>query len=88
MEKIASTAPAAPSRCPVADLVDDIATLFARVAEHQLDRLQLQVVAQRRRGAVRVHVLDLGPAAMPPLRSAARIERTAPSWPSAGAVMW
>ena len=25
IEKIASTAPAAPSRCPVADLVDDIA---------------------------------------------------------------
>ena len=29
-----------------------------------------------------------GPASIRPLRSAARMERTAPSWPSAGAVMW
>ena len=60
MEKIASTAPAAPSRWPVADLVDDIARPLRGVAEHALHRLQLQIVAQRRRGAVRVDVLDVG----------------------------
>ena len=60
MEKIASTAPAAPSRWPVADLVDDIARPLRRVAEQPLHRLQLQIVAQRRGGAVRVDVLDVG----------------------------
>jgi hypothetical protein len=45
MQKIASTAPAPPSRCPMADLVDDIDTLVSiALAEQALHRAQLDLV--------------------------------------------
>ena len=60
MENIASTAPAAPSRWPIEDLVDDIVVLAGRVAEQPLDRPQFDLVADRRRGAMGVDIVDLG----------------------------
>ena len=45
MLKIASIAPAAPSRCPVDDLVDDIDTLDGGVAEQPLHRAEFDLVA-------------------------------------------
>ena len=59
-EKIASTAPAAPSRWPMADLVEDMDSLPAALPTSALDRLQLDLVAERRRGAVGVDVVDVG----------------------------
>ena len=86
IEKIASTAPAAPSRWPIEDLVDDIVVLPARIAEQPLDRAQFDLVADRRRGAVRVDVVDLG-GRQPARFSAALIARKAPSPSGEGAVM-
>ena len=60
IEKIASTAPAAPSRCPIEDLVEDMLMPSGRVADQALHRAELDLVAERRRGAVRVDVVDLG----------------------------
>ena len=60
IEKIASIAPAAPSRCPVDDLVDDIDDLRGGIAEQPLDRAELDLVADLRRGAVRIDVVDIG----------------------------
>ena len=51
--------PAAPSRWPVIDLVELTASFFACVAEAALDRDGLGDIAQRRRGAVGVDVIDL-----------------------------
>ncbi len=45
IEKIASTAPAAPSRWPIADLVDDIDSCAGGVADQALDRAELDLVA-------------------------------------------
>ena len=59
-EKIASIEPAAPSRCPIADLVEDIAALLGRIAEQPRHRAELDLVAERRRGAVGVDVVDVG----------------------------
>ena len=59
-EKIASTAPAAPSRWPVADLVDDIDDFPGGIAEQPLDRGKLDLVAHRRRGAMGIDVIDVG----------------------------
>jgi hypothetical protein len=59
-EKIASTAPAAPSRWPMADLVDDMASLPAALPISRSTAPQLDLVAQRRRGAVGVDVVDVG----------------------------
>ena len=58
-EKIASTAPAAPSRWPIADLVDDIGDLAGGVAEQALDRAAARSRRPSRRGAVRVDVVDV-----------------------------
>ena len=59
IEKIASTAPAAPSRWPIDDLVDDIEMRAGGIADQALDRAELDLVAERRRGAVRVDVVDV-----------------------------
>ena len=45
MQKIASTAPAAPSRWPIADLVEDIDSLSAASPNSRFDRAQLDLVA-------------------------------------------
>ena len=71
-EKIASTAPAAPSRCPMADLVDDMASLPAALPNRRSTARELDLVAHRRRGAVRVDVVDV-----------ARLRRRRASAPSA-----
>ncbi len=60
--------------------------LLGVVAESQLDRVGLVLVAQRRRGAVRVDVLDVWSRFSPALRSAFRTPRRGPSL--SGAVMW
>ena len=59
IEKIASTAPAAPSRWPIDDLVDDIEMRLGGIADQALHRAELDLVAQRRRGAVGVDVVDV-----------------------------
>ena len=59
IEKIASTAPAAPSRWPMQDLVDDIEICAGGIADQPLHRAKLDLVAERRRGAVRVDVVDV-----------------------------
>ncbi len=59
IEKMPSTAPAAPSRWPMADLVEDIASLPAASPHSRSTAPQFQVIAERRRGAVGVDVLDL-----------------------------
>ena len=46
-EKIASTAPAAPSRCPTADLVDDMASLPAALPNRRSTAAELDLVAHR-----------------------------------------
>ena len=84
----ASRPPAAPSRCPVIDLVDETASVLRVLAEAALDGERLELVAVRRRGAVRVDVVDLSAGVMPALASAALITRNAPSPSSDGAVMW
>ena len=84
----ASRPPAAPSRCPVIDLVDETATLPGVLAEAALDGQRLDLVAVRRRGAVGVDVVHLRRGLTPALSSAARITRNAPSPSSDGAVMW
>ena len=58
IEKIASTAPAAPSRCPMQDLVDDIEILAGGIADHALHRAKLDGVGHGR-GAVGVDVVDV-----------------------------
>ena len=58
-EKIASTTPAAPSRWPVIDLVELTASLLGVLAERALDRDRLRPVAERRRGGMRIDVVDL-----------------------------
>ena len=55
----ASTAPAAPSRCPMADLVEETGIRLAALAQRKLDRERLGPVVQRSRGAVGVDVVDL-----------------------------
>ncbi len=57
---IDSTAPAAPSRCPVIDLVDVTATCGGGVAECGPDGQRLGDVALRSAGAVGVDVHDVG----------------------------
>ena len=57
---IASIAPAAPSVWPSIDLLAVTATSRRVVAEDRPDRLQLGLVALRRRRRVGVHVVDLG----------------------------
>ena len=66
---IASIAPAAPKQWPITDFVDETASSVRVVAEDLLDRLRLGGVAERRRGAVRVDVVD------PLGRDAGAIER-------------
>ena len=83
-QKIASTAPAAPSRCPVADLVDDIVTLPAALPSSRATAPELDLVAHRRRGAVRVDVVDRRPASArrssaPPSSPGSRRRRPAPA---------
>ena len=85
---IASTAPAAPSRCPIADLVDETGTSVAALAERQLQRLGLRAVVERRRGPVRVHVVDDRPARRPASASASSIARAASRPVGSGAVRW
>ena len=58
-QKIASTAPAAPSRWPMEDLVEDIDVLGGRIAEQALDRAQFDTVGHGR-GAMGVDVVDVG----------------------------
>ena len=61
--------------------------LVGVIAEQPLHRAELDLVAERRRGAVRVDVVDvLG--AMPARSHAARIARSAPLPSGAGAVTW
>jgi hypothetical protein len=81
IEKIASTAPAAPSRWPMADLVDDmeLAGVYCRTAARPR---QFDLVAERRRGAVGVDVVDVGGDAGALQRRL--MQRKAPS-PSSGA---
>ena len=55
----ASTAPAAPSRWPVMDLVELTASLLGVLAEDLLDGHGLEPVADGRGGAVGVDVVDL-----------------------------
>ena len=87
-ENTASTPPAAPSRCPVIDLVELTASFLRVIAEAALDRDGLGDVAQRRRGAVRVDVVDVLGVRARALRSAFAMQRAAPSPSSGGAVMW
>ena len=58
MQKIASTAPAPPSRWPIADLVLAHRRAAEIVAEHALDRGQLDRVGHGR-GAVGVDIIDV-----------------------------
>ena len=58
-EKIASTAPAAPSRWPMQDLVDDIEMLAGGIADQPLHRAEFDLVAKRGRGAMRIDVVDV-----------------------------
>ena len=44
----------------MADLVDDMASFAGGVADQALDGLQLDLVAERRRGAVGIDVVDIG----------------------------
>ena len=62
--------------------------LAGGVAEQPLDRAELDLVAERRRGAVGVDVVDVAGASMPARFIAIRMQRSAPSPSSAGAVMW
>ena len=55
----ASTAPAAPSRWPIADLSEETGTSRARSPSALLDGLGLRAVVQRRGGAMRVDPVDL-----------------------------
>ena len=59
MQKIASTAPAPPSRWPIADLVELIDTLPIALPNRLLDRAQLDRVGHGR-GAVGVDIVDVG----------------------------
>ena len=72
----ASRPPAAPSRWPVIDLVDDTASLSRVVAEAALDGQRLERVVVRRRGAVRVDVVDLRRARCRRSRAPSLITRT------------
>ena len=54
-----SMPPAAPSRWPVIDLVELTASFFAWSPNARLIAMRLGDVAERRRGAVRVDVVDL-----------------------------
>ena len=76
--KTPSTAPAAPIRWPVIDLVAADRDVRGVVAEDRPDRLRLAQVAQRRRGAVRVDQVDLV-AGTPWRSSAGSIARRTPS---------
>ncbi len=68
-EKMASIAPAAPRRWPVADLVEDMVSVAGRVAEQPLDGRQFDLVAHGRGRAVGVDVVDVGGADPGPLQS-------------------
>ena len=81
----ASRPPAAPSRWPVIDLVDDIASLLRVLAEAALDGDRLDLVVERRRGAVRVDVVDLVGLRCRPCAAPSASTRTAPSPSSDGA---
>ena len=54
-----STPPAAPSKCPVIDLVELTIVFFALFAERLLDRLGLANIADGSRRAMRVDVINL-----------------------------
>ena len=62
----ASVAPAAPSMWPVIDFVEETGTSYARSSpKTQLQDARLGGVADRRRGAVRVHVVRPRPGSRP-----------------------
>ena len=78
----ASTAPAAPSRWPIADLVLTTPGCVAgALAERRLERRRLGAVVERRRRAVRVDVVDVRPARGRRRASAAAIAVAAPAPP-------
>ncbi len=81
----ASTAPAAPSVCPVMPLVELHGDAVPKTAVH---RAVLGCVVARRAGAVQVHVVDVAPARAPPRRAPHCIARRAPSPSGCGADMW
>jgi hypothetical protein len=83
MQKMVSTAPAPPSRWPIALLVEDIETL-PMIAEQALHRAQLDRVGHGR-GAMGVDIVDVG-RVMPAFFSAISIERKAPKPSGCGAV--
>ena len=62
MEKTASIAPAAVSVWPIIDLFEQIGIFGDALAEHGVERHGLHLVVFRRRGAVRVDVVDRRPA--------------------------
>ena len=77
--------PAAPSRCPIADLVErDRDARAARSPSASLQRLGLGAVVERRRGAVGVDVVDVAPARARRRRARAR-SPAPPRGPSARA---
>jgi hypothetical protein len=59
MQKIASTAPAPPSRWPIADLVELIDSVPTALPNSFFTAPELELVAHRRRGAVRVDIVDV-----------------------------
>ena len=79
-----STAPAAPSMCPVIDLVA-VTTGWSPIAP--ADGVRLGDVADRGRRGVRVHVADVRRVRSAE-RSALAIARADPSPSGSGAVMW
>ena len=73
MVATASTAPAAPSRCPIADLVEDTGISPAWSPSASLIAVVSARVVERRRGAVGVDVVDVLRRSMPASRSACAI---------------
>ena len=87
IEKIASTAPAAPSRCPMQDLVDDIEILPAALPTTR-STAPSSIVVGHGRGAVGVDVVDLGGRDAGALDRGASCSGTRRRRPRDGAVMW
>ena len=85
---IASTAPAAPSRWPIADLVELTGMLGRALAQGQLQRHRLAAVVERGRGAVGVDVVDVDRPLRPASASAKPIARAASVPSGCGAVRW
>ena len=83
----ASTAPAAPSRWPVIDLVAETGSEPACAAEHRADRARLGRVAGRRARRVRVQVVDVARRRARRPRARAACSAARPPRPRSGCAM-